>query len=263
MVLCMFRPFMHGRYDNLSVTLSFMTQIFSFVSLMFIPLGLLWFLSGLSKMKAEKRNRLFTVSSIVISGLVAIIVSVAPFSRNSLSFAIIFLFFVFSLLVIAYSKSKTSSDNSRFNPTLIYLIVIPIVLVMTRFLFIEKAVEYSRYNAIRNSESLIQSIESYYKKHGHYPISLQALHSDYLPNVVGIPQYYYEPNGTAYNLYFQQFSHDLAAEEIVMYNKLDEHFFAAHAMDILEYTGEELSLRRGDRNRFKLPTPHWILIRMD
>jgi hypothetical protein len=256
---------MPGRYDNLSVTISFMTQIFSFVSLLFVPLGLFWLLLGFSKTKAKKRNRHFTVLSIAIWGLVAIIVSVVPLSSNNLSFAVIFLVIAFSLLVIAYSKSRKSftSDNPQFNPTPIYLIVIPLVLVTTRFLFIEKAVEYSRNKAIRNSEPLIQSIESHYKNHGHYPISLQALHSDYLPNVVGISQYYYEPNGNAYNLYFKQFSEDLAGEEIVMYNKLDEHFFAAHAMDILEYTGEELSLRRGDRRRFNLSARNWIYIKFD
>jgi hypothetical protein len=48
-----------------------------------------------------------------------------------------------------------------------------------------------------------------------------------------------------------------------MYNKLNEHSFAAHARDILEYTGEELALRRGDRRRYELATSHWISIKFD
>jgi len=41
------------------------------------------------------------------------------------------------------------------------------------------------------------------------------------------------PNGKAYNVYFKQFSDELDAEEIVMYNKLNEHYFTAHSQDIL------------------------------
>ncbi len=81
--------------------------------------------------------------------------------------------------------------------------------------------------------------------------------------MIGISKYYYEPNGAAYNLYFKQFSDELDVLEIVMYNKIDEHQFAAHTMDILEFTGEELTLRRGDRHRYKLSTPHWKYIKFE
>jgi hypothetical protein len=121
----------------------------------------------------------------------------------------------------------------------------------------------SRNTAIRNSEALIQSIENYQKRNGHYPISLQALHYDISPEVVGVSQYFYEPNGNSYNVYFKQFSDELDAEEIVMYNKLNEHYFTAHSQDILEYTGDTLVLRRGDTHREKLFTPNWILIKFE
>ena len=101
------------------------------------------------------------------------------------------------------------------------------------------------------------------QKNGSYPLSLQALHSDILPGIIGIKQYYYEPNGNGYNLYFKQFSDEMDVEEIVMYNKLDEHAFAAHLLDILEYSGQELTLRRGDRRRYRLSSPHWIYIKFD
>jgi hypothetical protein len=134
---------------------------------------------------------------------------------------------------------------------------------LVRYIFITPAVEFSRDKAIKNSERLIQAIETYYKHHGQYPLSLQALNSDYSPFLIGISHYYYEPNGNAYNLYFKQISDTLDMEEIVMYNKLDEHRFAAHAMDILEFTGEELALRKGDRRKFKHSTQHWIYFKFD
>jgi hypothetical protein len=48
-----------------------------------------------------------------------------------------------------------------------------------------------------------------------------------------------------------------------MYNKLNEHYFTAHSQDILEYSGDTLVLRRGDRRREELSTPNWISIIFD
>lgn len=73
-------------------------------------------------------------------------------------------------------------------------------------------------------------IEIYYQHEAKCPVSLQALHSDYDPRVIGIRQYFSEPNGYAYNLYFEHLSAKLDMEEIVMLNKLDEHHFATHAI---------------------------------
>lgn len=62
--------------------------------------------------------------------------------------------------------------------------------------------------------------------------------------MIGIKQYQYEPHGEAYNLFFEQFTFRFGTQEIVMYNKLDEHFFGSHVMDILIWTPEELRARR-------------------
>lgn len=48
-----------------------------------------------------------------------------------------------------------------------------------------------------------------------------------------------------------------------MYNKLNEHYFTAHSQDILEYTGDTLVLRCGNRRREKLSTPNWISIKFE
>ena len=126
-----------------------------------------------------------------------------------------------------------------------------------RFLLIEPATEFSRNYAIRQSEALIQDIEAYQKKYGTYPVSLLSLNVDYKPSVLGIQKFHYEPQGNAYKIYFEQFCYVLDSKEIVMYNKLDEHSMNTHEMDILEFTGNELAIRRGDRRKFDLPQPHW------
>ncbi len=48
-----------------------------------------------------------------------------------------------------------------------------------------------------------------------------------------------------------------------MYNKLDELAMTSHDMDILEYSGEELNIRRGDKHKYDLPIPHWKYFKFD
>lgn len=254
----MFRPFMPGRFDNLSIPLSFMAQIFSFASLILVLLGLLWWIKIKTTGVQELTQRRFLKTALVIAGFVSLIVSIGAFSQNHTSLAILFLVTSFITLTRTFFKLKNDGLKSDFLP--LYLIIIPILVAVARFQFIDRAVEWSRDRAIKNSETLIQSIENYQMKNGHYPITLQALHYDISPEVIGISQYFYEPNGSAYNIYFKQFSDQLDAEEIVMYNKLNEHYFTAHSQDILEYSGDTLVLRRGDRRRVELSTPNWISI---
>lgn len=257
-IFVMFRPFLPGRYDHLSIPLSFMTQIFSFTSLIFVPLGLIWLIRNKTAGIQEVTQRRFLKTTLFIAGLVSLIVSIGAFSQNHTSLAILFLTTSFFGLTRTFLKLKNNNLKPEFLP--LYLIIVPIVVAVARFGLIDNAVEMSRHIAIKNSETLIQSIENYKQVNGNYPISLQALHYDISPEIVGISQYFYEPNGNTYNLYFKQFSNELDVDEIVMYNKLNEHYFTAHSQDILEYSGETLVLRRGDRRRVQLSAPNWISI---
>src|SRR5690606_40688089 len=56
-----------------------------------------------------------------------------------------------------------------------------------------------------------------------------------LTGVVGIERFLYEPNGEAYNLFFVRPAVELDALEVVMFNPLDEHRFASHELDLLQY----------------------------
>ncbi len=269
LTLCMLLPFLPGRYDGLAVTLSFMAQLFSFAGLLLVPLGLLWLWFELTKHNpttpSHNKTKHFSIVTVFTLAFVTVVVSLGALTNYHLSFGLLFLAFCFFLLTRTFLKLKRGSipHSSKSNHIPIYLITIPVFVALIRFGFILAVVQFSRDEGIKNSEPLITAIEAYHAKNGNYPISLQAIHTDILPGVVGIKQYHYEPNGTAYNLYFKQFSDELDVEEIVMYNKLDQHAFAAHVLDILEHSEDELALRRGDRHKYKLSAPHWMYIKFE
>jgi hypothetical protein len=86
---------------------------------------------------------------------------------------------------------------------------------------------------------------------------LLSVWKDYKPAVKGVEQYHYEPNGDAYNLYFEHPTRQLETREIVMYNKRDEHEMTSHAMDLLLLKPAELAVQRGYYAVLDTARPHW------
>lgn len=265
LLVCMFLPFLPGEYDGLAVTLSTMSQLFGVVGLLLVPIGVAWLISE-TKKRASTNGKLskdrtyhFAFASFVALGFVALVVCLGAFINFKLSFG----FFVLALWVYLGSrllpglKLLKNAENRSFNAAPLYLICIPLVAAIFKFTLVERATEFSRNYAITNSAQLLNDIEQYRNANGHYPKSLAALWPDYKPSVIGIEQYHYEPHGEAYNVFFEQFTFRFGTEEIVMYNKLDEHFFASHAKDILLWTPEQLRTRRGYYAVHDAATPHW------
>jgi hypothetical protein len=126
-----------------------------------------------------------------------------------------------------------------------------------------RAADWSRDRAIRQSAALIAAIESFHARRGHYPVSLQSLNRDVPTGVIGIERFHYEQKGLAFNLFFVRQHVALDAREVVMFNPRNEHRFTSHELDILEYDGAELDLRRGDRRRTTLAHEHWISFLFD
>lgn len=82
---------------------------------------------------------------------------------------------------------------------------------------------------------------------------------DYLPGVIGIKGYHYEPHGNAYNLFFEQFSFRFGTREPVMYNPRDEQVMTSHKTDLLQLSPEGLALdqTRGHYALHDAPHRHW------
>lgn len=253
-----FYPFLPGPYDGLAITLSGIAQLFGIAGLILVPIGLLWLIFEYKKRK--NKGYYFAIASIVVLSIVALVASIGAITTSGFSFVVIALvLWTYGIWrIIPKLKRLKNTENIGFNPTPLYLIVIPIVVFLFQFTLVGPATEFSRNLAIEKSAALIQEIEEYRNANGYYPKSLLAEWHDYEPSIIGIKQYYYEPSGDAYNLIFEQFiTYPLGTTEFVVYNKLDEQTMVAHDSDILRWTPEQLRERRGWYEVHDTSTPHW------
>lgn len=257
---CMFLPFMPGDYDAFSITFSAMAQFLAFSSLLLVPPGVLWFLSEMQMRKGKDvRIHRFAGVSLYICIIPLIGIATAAFINNS-RFLAIFILLVggYWLFRIIKNLKKNKYELSRsFNTAPIYLVIVPIAVILVRFIFMHQAVDYSRKTAIRHAGRIITDIELYRNNNGHYPLSMISLWKDYKLGIVGIYRYQYEQAGDAYNLSFEQFSGDGITKEIVMYNKLDQQEMTSHDQDLLLLSQGQLNAQRGYFRKADLPFQHW------
>lgn len=267
--VAMLLPYLPGSFDASAVAVSLMVQVGSYVSLLLVPVGLAWLAS-------RKRETLWRRLALVIAGLIALALTLAGAAADGLAMgalagagALALSWTLWRQPTVAVAdasgahepRSGHSSHGRMLVP--LSLVCIPLVLVAFRTTVVVRAAEWSRERAIRQAAPLIAAIEAYRERRGVYPVSLRSLNPDVPTGVMGIERFHYEPVGDAYNLYFIRPHIELDAMEVVLFNPRDEHRFTSHEMDILQYDGEELDRRRGDRRRMRLAQPHWISILFD
>lgn len=259
-ILClvMLLPYLPGRFDASAATFSLTVQAASYVSLLMVPVGLAWMIS-------RHRFRIWQSFALVLAGLIAFVATITAASMNQLSIGIALGVSSIILLRMTYQRAQTDLETVRTEQTPIpfCLVSVPLILVAFQAIVLPYAADWSRNRAILHSAPLIAEIELFRQRRGHYPVSLQSLNWDVPTGVVGIERFHYEPNGQAYNLFFLRPHLDLDAQEVVMFNPRDEHRFTSHELDILQYDGEQLDLRRGDRRRTRLAHSHWVSFLFD
>jgi hypothetical protein len=256
--LVMVLPYLPGRFDASAATFSFVVQAAGYVSLLMVPVGLAWMVS-------RRRSKLWHRLELALGGLVAFVITIAAVSMDQLAMGVMLGVGAILLLRTGYRRPRTDWERigHRENPIPFCLVCVPLILVGFRATVLPRVAGWSRDRAIQHSAALIAEIEAFRQRRGHYPVSLQSQNPDFPTGVVGIERFLYEPNGEAYNLFFVRPHIELYAEEAVVFNPRDEHHFTSHALDILQYEGEQLDLRRGDRRRTPLAHPHWISILLD
>ncbi|MGC4127998.1 MAG: hypothetical protein QM564_00240 [Bergeyella sp.] len=256
-----FLPFFHGDYDYFAVGISYIFQFAVFSSLLLVPIGLIWLLLNITNRKNKQtvKSPLYLKRAIFVIAIIIILASaLGAFASDNRFSAIAILGMGIFLFLIRKKVNLHPVPNSIIP---YYLIIIPLTVVSIRLAYFEKVKDKSTDFVIQQSEQLIADIEAYKNTNGHYPYSLLSAIEDYHTEVSGIPRFYYEVKGNAYNLYFEQTSNMLGTEEIVMYNKLDEQEMTVHNQDLLRIPYDNII--HGHHKVLELPQKHWKIFLFD
>lgn len=256
-IACVFLPFLPGPHDSTAIVLSSIAQTIGFGSVLLVPIGVIWLVFG--------NNKTVRMIGSVAASVVITLASALGATVNNSFYLAIGLLILGSYLSFRFVRWNwhRGIPISRFDPIPLYFVLIPLVILTARIAFIETAVEYSRNLAIKNSEPLIQAIEAYHARIGQYPESLHSEWEDYDAGVVGVSRYYYEQNGEAYNLFFEQFSNEIGTREFVMYNKLGQHRMHGHNADRLELSPADQIRQQGWHRVVNLTQENWKYFHFD
>lgn len=259
-ILATLMPFLPGRYDSLAVPLSLMAQLFGKMGLLLVPVGAAWVASGYWRWLAGNQYGI-AIAALIASSAVWAMISLSALASSGLLLGLvtlaIWIYVVWRVLPrLRLLKSATPRPTSA---AAFYLLIVPLAVALIQMVVVSPAIEFSRSRAIRNSARLIADIERYRAVHGRYPASLLSVWPDYLPDVIGIKEYHYEPSGDVYNVFFEQFVSQLGTTEFVMYNPRDRQAMTSHKVDLLQLTPEQLALEqtRGHYAVHDAPHPHW------
>ena len=262
--LCVVYPFLPGDYDSLAMPLSTIAQGFGVLGVLLVPVGALWLIAELRQGSRPIKGRgfVFAVITVIIGTLIAAalmfvgLVTVGP----SLALFLLVVCLVILYKLIPLLRAMRHSERDRFNPTPLYLVLIPLAVLIVQIGAAAPLTTASRARAIAGSAEMIAEIEAYRNAQGRYPHSLLGVWKDYYPRVVGVERYYYRPERDAYNLYFEQprFILDrIGTREFVVYNPRDEHRIVSHPSFMLRLTPAQWESYRGWYEVHDAETDHW------
>jgi hypothetical protein len=269
LVLGMVYPYLPGGYDRLSVPLSWMVQAFGAVGLLLVPIGLLWLLHEARRRRRASRNlphtdrsSRFATASFVTGTLVVLVVALVGLKCAGVSVGLVVIVsWILSVSRLrAALRQLTMRVSGAFSPAPAYLVIIPAAVFAFQLVLAAPVTEFSRRRAIAASEQLIREIEGYRDREGRYPDSLLAVNQDYHTSVVGIEKFHYAPNGSAYDLFFEQprFVFDqVGTREFVAFNKRQEHLVPSHAGWVLDWSPEQLRESPGWYAAHETKSPNW------
>lgn len=258
--VCMAYPFLPGGYDHLAVPLSTMAQVVGVVGLMLVPVGVLW-------LSLPKWGVALSVLSTVVGTCVALILALFATLSVGNAFGVLTLAAWVYVLVRLIPKLKRMrrAEAPGFQPAPVYLVCVPLLALASQLLLATPMSQSSRDRAIASARAFIGDIEQYHARHGRYPASLQAQNRDYHPDVVGVEQYIYAPQGESYNLCFEQprFLLDrFGTREWVVYNPRDEHRMYSHTAWLLP-PPEVVEASQGWYASGETGHAHWIYFLFD
>jgi hypothetical protein len=247
----MLLPFLPGRHDPLAMSLSAAATGVAFGGLLLVPIGVVWLISS--------RGYALAKLALVVATLVAAGAALATAANGSIAGGVLVLAAWVIWLVHLWRRvgvARTAGVGLE-RAVAIALIVVPLGAVAVRTALTGSAAAWSRDRAIANTAEIIADIERFRARTGAYPVAISSVLPDYHPGIIGIERYRYEPSGEGYNLYFEHPSTNLAVREIVMYNPRGEQDMSSHAVDLLQFSPEEIRRQRGYFASHDLPQAGW------
>ncbi len=225
-------PFLPGSGNNFAHGLSQFAQTTGYIGWVFAPFGLLWLIIEMRNKKGQQLNRwtngyypsLLVLTPVFLFLPLQILRALIDGRRFDLwPLAIIFLVVTFIIYRIQKLKKKT---GYKFNPAPLYVVLIPVIALLTSTFVVEKVATVTREKAIINTEPLIAAIEKYKTENGEYPENLESLTGKYIqeipkPTIMGMRTYQYEKQSNSFQLIFERFWH-WNATEVVVYNTLGQ-----------------------------------------
>ena len=210
LVSAMLLPFLPGRHDPLASSLSVSATVMAFGGLLLVPIGVAWLISSRGHAPAKV--------ALVVATLVAAGAALATAASGSGAAGAVILATWVTWLVHLWRRAGAAQTKGANLPRAVpvALILVPLAATAARMALVESAARWSRDRAIANAAEIINDIERFRQRTGAYPVAISSVWPDYHPGIIGVERYRYEPNGEAYNLYFEHPSTDLATREIVM-----------------------------------------------
>lgn len=270
LVTCLYLPFLPGEYDGLAVGLATMALLFGFAGVIMALFGACWLLYEIKKSRtavaapSSRSEYYLAIAAMACSLPVAGMVTIGALVTLGVSAAILVLVTLAAyvrLSVLPRVRRLKYEGFNGFNPAPLYLVALPVAVLASLYVFGDRAVEFSRRQAMANAAPLINDIEAYRERNGKYPESLFSEVEDYKPLIRGVPRYHYEPSGEAYNVIFEQFAFAFGTREFVAYNKRDEQEVTAHDIDLLQVAPQDIY--RGYHASYDAGLPHWKIFLFD
>jgi hypothetical protein len=243
-------PYMPGAHDPLAIPMSTVLQVGVLVSLLWVPIGIVWVIVVWQQRAMLWVVRVVRIMAVVSSGVLAVI----GYASGGIFFGMMV------AVVVGVCLRWVWRQESFVAYGAVYLVAVPVCAMATLMGVSTPVTDRSRAHAIAQSQAMIDDLADYYARNQRYPVSLQAMYHDYPVGVVGVARYYYVPSATAYNLMFEQprfLLDDIGTREWVVYNPRDEHRVYSHDSWILLLSATQLSQSQGWYANEPTAYPHW------
>jgi hypothetical protein len=221
-------PFLPGPGNSFSYGISQFAQTIGFIGLAFVPFGLIWLIIEIRNKKGQSLNRWangyypsWLVLTPVFLFLPLQIIRALLDGRTFDLWPLAIILSVVAFIIYRIQKLKKKTEY-KFNPAPLYIVLIPVIALLTSKFAVEKAAAFNRDKAIVKAGPLIAAIEKYKTEHGEYPGRLEELEGKYISkiprlNAMNIRPYQYEKRNGSFQLSFEQLWH-WNATEVVVYN---------------------------------------------